>query len=79
MSTTASITGTSHDLLALQHRGRSSASPAKQADTGIGASNSRGHGSSFAIALDSTGNVIASEDKSKNHTAVGSAAVKLFG
>ncbi|AQS83438.1 MAG: hypothetical protein ABF876_00020 [Acetobacter aceti] len=79
MTSSASLSGTSYSLLALQHRGRASAAPAKMADTTINATGQRSHGGSLSIGLDSTGNVLTTASAGKDGKAVKSAAVDLFG
>ena len=79
MTSSASLSGTGYSLLALQHRGRTSASPTKVADTNINATGKRAHGGGLSIGLDATGNVLTSASTGKNGKTVKSAAVDLFG
>ncbi|NHN88330.1 hypothetical protein [Acetobacter conturbans] len=79
MTSSTSLSGTSYDLLAIQHRARTSATPAKVADTNISAASQRGNGSSLSMGLDATGNVITSESAGKNGKKSSSAAIDLFG
>lgn len=79
MTSSASLNGTSYDLLAIQHRARTSAAPTKVADTTINATAKRGHGSDVSIGLDATGNVITSDSTEKSGKKSSSSAVNLFG
>ncbi|MCE0742326.1 hypothetical protein LWC05_00230 [Acetobacter sicerae] len=79
MTSSASLSGTGYALLALQHRSRTSAAPAKIADTNINATGQRSHGGGLSIGLDSTGNVLTKSSAGKDGKTVKSAAVDLFG
>ena len=79
MTSSASLSGTGYSLLALQHRGRTSASPTKVADTNINATGPRSHGGGLSIGPDATGNVLTKSSAGKDGKAVKSAAVDLFG
>lgn len=79
MSSSAAITGTSYDLLALKHPARTSASPVKSDNSLISAASKRSNGGSVSIGLDATGNVITTGQKGRDGKTAHSSAIDLFG